>query len=103
MSLTRGACHELSNQFPEERIDQLKKSRKFWKWLALFQMLLLAMLIAAGVTILGLMAVRARQAETAAREEAFRAREAADQVLRQAEEAARQVETERRAREKDRK
>lgn len=77
----------------DESLEQLEQSRNFWKRLALGQLLLLALAIAAGVAVSGLMAVRARQAELAAREQALRALEAAHQ----AEEAA---EAERRARQK---
>lgn len=93
----------LSNQSLQERIGHLEKSRNFWKWLALGQLLLLALVIVAGVATSGLMATRAQRAEMIAREEAHRAQEAAEQALRQAEEAARAAEAERRAREKDRK
>jgi hypothetical protein len=87
----------------EERVNQLRQSRNFWKWLALGQLLLLAMVIVAGAATWGLMAVRARQAEMIAREEALRARDAADQALQQAEEAVREAEAERKAREEDKK
>jgi hypothetical protein len=91
------------NESLDERLNKLQRSRNFWKKLALGQLLILAMVIVAGVGTLSLMAIRARQAEMVAREEALRAREAADQVLRQGEEATRQAEAERRAREKDKK
>jgi hypothetical protein len=63
----------------------------------------LYLVIVGGVAISGLMAVRARQAEMIAVEEARRARDAAEHARQQAEEAARAAEAERRAREKDRK
>ena len=50
-----------------------------------------------------MMAVRAREAEMIAREEALRAREAEAESRQQAVEAARAAEAEHRAREKDRK
>jgi hypothetical protein len=93
----------LSDESLEERFGQLEQSRNFWKRLALVQLLLLALVIVAGVTTSGLMAVRARQAEMMALEEANRARESADEARHQAEEAALAAETERRAREKGRK
>jgi hypothetical protein len=92
-----------SNRSLEERIGQLERSRHFWKRLALGQQLLVAVVIVAGITISSLMAVRARQAEMIAREEARRAQEAADEARKQAEEAAQAAEAERRAREKDKK
>jgi flagellar biosynthesis/type III secretory pathway M-ring protein FliF/YscJ len=93
----------LSDESLEERISRLEQSRNFWKWLALGQLLLLALVIVAGLTTSSVMALRARRAEMIAREEAHRAQEAAAKARQQAEEAARASEAERRAREKDRK
>ena len=93
----------LSNESLAEQIGELEQSRKFWKRLALGQLLLLTLVIVVGVTTSSLMAVRARQAEMIAREEARRAQEAAVEALRQAEEAARAAEAEHRAREQDKK
>jgi hypothetical protein len=92
-----------SHESLEERIGQLELSKNFWKWLALGQLLLLGLVIVAGVTTSSLMAVRARQAEMMARDEARRAQEAADEALQQVEKAARAAESEHKAREKDRK
>lgn len=93
----------LSDESLEERISRLKQSRNFWKWLALGQLLVLALVILAGGTTLSVKAVRARQAEMMAREEAHRAREAEEQARKQAEKAAQAAEAELKAREQDRK
>jgi hypothetical protein len=87
----------------EEKIGRLEQSRKFWKSLALGQLLLLALVIAAGMTTSSLMAARARQAAMIALEEARRAQEAAHDALQQASEADQAAEAERKAREHDRK
>jgi hypothetical protein len=84
----------LSDKSLEERISQLEQSRRIWKWLALGQLLLLALVIVAGVTTSSVMAARARQAEMIAREEARRAQEAAAEARQQAEEAAQAAEAE---------
>jgi hypothetical protein len=93
----------LSDESLEERINRLERSRNLWKWLALGQLLLLALVIVTGVTTSSVMALRAQRAEMIAREESHRAQEAAAEARQQAEEAARAAEAERRAREKDRK
>ena len=94
----------LSENSQEERISQLKRSRNFWKRLALGQLLLLALVIVAGVTTLSLKADRARRAEMIALEEARRIQEAEAAARHQAEEAVRAAEeAEHRARQKDRK
>jgi hypothetical protein len=93
----------LSDESLEKRISQSEQARSSWKWLALGQLLLLAVVIVAGVATSTMMVVRARQAEMIAREEARRAQEAEVQDRQQAEEAARAAEAEHRARQKDRK
>jgi hypothetical protein len=92
----------LSENSQEERISQLKRSRNFWKRLALGQLLLLALVIVAGVTTLSLKADRARRAEMIALEDVRRAKEAAQEALDKVE-AARAAEAKHRAGEKDRK
>jgi flagellar biosynthesis/type III secretory pathway M-ring protein FliF/YscJ len=92
-----------SDESPENRISQLEQSRSFWKWLALGQLLLLVVVIVAGLATSTMMAVRARQAEMIAREEARRAQEAEVQARHQAEDAAQALKAENRARHKDRK
>jgi uncharacterized protein HemX len=92
-----------SDESPENRISRLEQSRSFWKRLALGQLLVLAVVIVAGAATSGVMAVRARQAEMIAREDARRAQEAEVQARQKAEEAAQALKAEHRARHKDRK
>jgi len=82
----------MSEQYRDERIWRLERSRRFWKWLALGQLALLALAITSGIVLSTLFAVRAAQESQRARMEMMRAEDA----MMQAREAAEQAEKARR-------